>query len=472
MNIRYIIYGTFLIVLASCKSLQLPTERALLKSPEQYINKTDSVNSAKINWREFFTDENFTSLIDTALQNNLDVLTALQNIEIAKANLRYSKGLLLPTVNANVGAGVTKYGNYTQEWAGNKTTEIVDGKIIPQHLPDFLLGFSSSWELDIWGKLKNKKQAAQARYWASIEGKNLLQTVLIADIANNYYELLSLDNQIDILNQNIALQEKSLELIKIQKEANRSTELAVKQFEAQILNAKGNAKLLSQVVVEIENNINLLLGRYPQSIARNKNDFDKPLLQKIQEGIPSQLLQNRPDIRIAEQELIASRFDVQVAKKSFYPSLNINAGLALQSFSPSLLFSGASAAYNILGGITAPLLNRNALMAEFKTASAVQHNALYNYQKSILNGFTEVYNQVKNIDNLNEVYALKQQEVSTLENAITYSNLLFQTNRADYLDVLMAQQNRLQAQLDLLQYKKQQQQSKVNLYRALGGGWQ
>jgi multidrug efflux system outer membrane protein len=471
MNLNKYIVVAITITLGSCKSLQLPKQRALIKAPEQFVNKTDSTNSAKINWKEFFKDENLTALIDTALQNNLDVLTAYQNIEIAKANLRYNKGLLLPTVSANVGAGVTKYGNYTQEWAGNKTTEMKDGRIIPQHLPDFLLGFSSNWELDIWGKLKNKKQAAQARYLANVEGKNWLQTNLIAEIAHNYYELLTLDNQIDIVNENIALQEKSLSLIKIQKEAGRSNELAVKQFEAQILNAKGDAKQLSQIRIEIESNLNLLLGRYPQPIPKNKLALENIALQKIQEGIPSQLLQNRPDIRLAEQELIATRFDVLAAQKAFYPSLNISARMGLQAFSPSVLFSGASGAYNILSGLTAPLINRNALKAEFSTVSALQHNALYNYQKSILTGFTEVYNQVKNIANLNEIYDLKKQEVNTLKDAIKFSNLLFQTNRADYLDILIAQQNLLQAQLDLLKYRQQQQQSVINLYKSLGGGW-
>lgn len=438
--------------------------------PSTFSNSIDTTNTAKLNWKTFFNDADLTALIDTALLNNLDLLTAMQNIEIAKANLRYNKGLLLPTVSAKTVAGITKYGNYTQEWAGNKTTEIIDGKIIPQHLPDFLLGFTTNWELDIWGKLKNKKQAALARFLANIEGKNWLQTKLIAEIAINYYELIALDSQIDILNENIALQEQSLKLIKIQKETGRSNELAVKQFEAQIINAKGSAKLLLQVVVEIEGNINLLLGRYPRVFQRNKLGLENLVLQKIQEGIPSQLLQNRPDIRLAEQELIASKFDVKAAKKTFYPSLNISANMALQAFSSNVLFSTASGAYNILGGLTTPFINRSAIKAEFSSATAYQQNALYNYQKSILTGFNEVYNQLKNIDNLTQVSNLKKQEVALLDTAINAANLLFKTNRVSYLDVLTAQQNLLAAKIDLLHYQKQAKQSNINLFKTLGGG--
>jgi NodT family efflux transporter outer membrane factor (OMF) lipoprotein len=472
MKSKYNLLILLVVAIVSCKTIQLPTERALLPMPSTFANQTDSTNTAKTNWKAFFKDEKLVALIDTALQNNLDVLAAYQNIQIAKANLQYNKGLLKPTVNANVGAGITKYGNYTQEWAGNKTTEIVNGKIIPQHLPDYLIGFSSSWEVDVWGKLKNKKQAAQARYLASIEGRNWLITNLVAEVANNYYELMALDKQIEILNNNIALQEQSLSLTKILKEGNKSNELAVKQFEAQIINAKAAAKELSQTIVEIESNITVLLGRYPQPIQRNKIDIDNWVIQKINEGIPSQLLQNRLDIRVAEQELFATRFDVKAAKTAFYPSLNIGARFGLQGYSPTLLFSAPSIAYNVLSGLTAPLLNKTAIKAEFNTASAVQLTALYNYQETVLTAFTEVYTQVKSISNLNEIIDLKKNEVATLDSAINYSNLLFQNNRITYLEVLVAQANSLQAKLDLLQNCKQQQQVNISLYKSIGGGWQ
>jgi NodT family efflux transporter outer membrane factor (OMF) lipoprotein len=471
MKIQFTLLLIILLQLFSCKSIQIPADRTFAQIPNQYTESKDSTLLPTIQWKTFFADRTLVSLIDSALQNNFNLMTAYQNIEIAKVNLRFSKGMLIPTVSANAIAGLNKYGNYTQEWAGNSTTIMRDGQLIPQQLPDYLLGFSASWEADIWGKLKNQKQAAQSRYLASVEGKNWLQTNLIAEIANQYFELLAIDNQIEILKETIALQEKSLALIKIQKEAGRSNALAVKQFEAQILNTKASAKLLTQTQLEIENNINLLAGRYPQKIERTSGNFEHFFHQKISEGIPSQLLENRPDIRMAGQELLATRFDLKSAKKAFYPSLNINSRLAFNAYSPDVLFSLPSVAYNIFGGLSAPLLNRSAIQAAFKTASVVQQSALFNYQKSIVTGFTEVYNQVKNMENLKEVYDLKNQEVNALDTAISFSNLLFQTNRADYLEVLLAQQNFQQAKLDLMQYRKQQRQSFVNLYKTLGGGW-
>lgn len=466
-NTRYLI---LLLLIASCKSIQLPTEKKLAVMPDRFAKINDSNGTAKINWKDFIKDEKLIALVDTALNNNFDVLTAYQNIQIAKANLQYNRGLLQPTVNANLAAGVTKYGDYTQEWAGNRTTEMYRGKIIPQHLPDFLIGFSSSWEADIWGKLKNRKQAAKARYLASEDGKNWLVTNLIAEIANNYYELVALDKQIEILNDNIALQEKSLSLSKLLKEANKSNELAVKQFEAQIINAKATAKELSQDIVAIEGNINILLGRFPQVIQRTSIDLENWAAAKINEGIPAQLLQNRPDIRLAEQELIARRADVKAARTAFYPSLNIGGRFGIQGFSANLLFSIPSLAYGIIGGMTAPLLNKSAIKAEFNTASANQLTALYNYQKTIVVAFTEVYTQVRNMSNLDEIVTLKKQQVNTLDSAILHSDLLFQNNRVNYLEVIAAQTNFLQAQIDLLESCKQQQQLSVNLYKSIGGG--
>ncbi|TAG11434.1 MAG: TolC family protein [Sphingobacteriia bacterium] len=471
MKINYIFYLSITILTIGCKTIQLPIERALLPMPDKFATQTDSTNKAKKNWKDFFKDKYLIALIDTALQNNLDVLTAYQNIQITKASLLYNKGLLKPTVTANLGAGITKYGNYTQEWAGNKTTEIVDGKIIPQHLPDFLIGFSSNWEVDIWGKLKNKKQAAQARYLASVEGKNWLVTNLIAEVASNYYVLMALDKQTEILKNSIILQEQFLAVTKVLKEGNKTNEFAVKQFEAQILNAKVSTTELTENILNIESNINLLLGRYPQSIKRNTIDIDNWLVQKISEGIPSQLLQNRSDIRAAEQVLIASRADINAAKAAFYPSFSIGGRLGLQGYSSTLLFSAPSIAYNLLGGIVAPLLNKSAIKAEFNTASALQLTALYNYQETVLTAFTEVYTQMKSIALLDEIIDLKKQEVAVLSSAIKFSDLLFQNNRINYLEVLVAQSNLLQAKLDLLQNCKQQQQVNINLYKSVGGGW-
>ncbi|VTQ01471.1 TolC family protein [Sphingobacterium daejeonense] len=227
-----------------------------------------------------------------------------------------------------------------------------------------------------------------------------------------------------------------------------------------------------QQIKETENRINFLLGRYPQNIVRNQSSFIDLVPATVKTGIPSQLLNNRPDILQAEHELAAAKLDVQVARKEFYPSLDISAAFGLQAFKPSYLFRlPESLLYNLAGDLTAPLLNKNAIKAEFNSANSRQVQAIYNYERTLLNAFTEVSTQLSNIDNLEKGYFYKNQEVDALNKSIDVSNELFKSSRADYLEVLMTQRDVLDAKLELIETKKQQLNAVVNVYKALGGGW-
>jgi len=470
MNINNIYIILIFSVLSACKSIQLPQEKPLIKMPETFIDSYDTTIVDKVKWANFFTDEKLKVLIREGLDRNIDLQNAFQNIEIAKANQLRAKGISLPSVNAGTSAAIYKYGDYTQEWAGNRTTEMTPGgSMFSRQLPNFYFGFMANWEVDIYGKLKDQNKAAQARFFSTLEGKNWVQTNLISSIANAYFELVALDNQLDIINLNIAIQENSLEIVRQLKETGRSNALAVNQFEGQILNSKANAKQINQTIVEYESIINLLLARYPQSIVRDKNSLTDSIQIIYKSGMSSQLLQNRPDIKMAEMELLAARIDTKVAKKAFYPTLNINAGVGFNGFSIPLLFTLPSVAYNILGGISAPVFNRKVLLYEFKTASALQLIALNNYQQALINAFTEVYNEFKNLQNLNESAELKQKEVITLDKVIQNSDLLFQANRTNYIEILIGQQNLLNAKLDLLNLRKKQRLNAINLYKAFGG---
>lgn len=267
------------------------------------------------------------------------------------------------------------------------------------------------------------------------------------------------------------LQDSALVLVKLQKEALMATELGVKQFEAQLLNLRSLRLAIIQQIAVTENNINFLAGRYPQKIERDTAYAINQFSAQLKTGIPSTLLQNRPDIRQAEFELMASKADVQSAKAAFYPSLNITAGLGLQAFQSNLLLNATSIAYNALGNLAAPVINRSVIKAEFNFANAVQVEAMYNYQKTIVNGYIEVYNEMLQIKNLQQIFDLKTQEVNALTEAIRASSLLFRANRANYIDILFAQQNALQAKLDLVETQKNQMLSAINMYKALGGGW-
>jgi NodT family efflux transporter outer membrane factor (OMF) lipoprotein len=431
-----------------------------------------SANSGTTPWRQFFTDPNLVSLIETALKNNQELLITLQEIEIAKSGVLAKKGKLTPTVSAGIGAGIKKAGRYTSEGAGDATTEIEPGKEMPDPLGNFEGGLMANWEIDIWKKLRTEKEAAVAHYLSTVEGKNFVLSNLIEEVADNYYELLALDNQLDIIQQYIKLQERALEISKIQKEAAAATELAVKKFEAELAKSKAAEYTIRQDITEKENQINALLGRYPQPIMRTKESFMSTMPQTVYTGIPSQLLANRPDIKQAELELKAAKLDVQAARKEFYPSLEISATLGLEAFKPSYLVKlPESIASSLAGELAGPLINKSAIKANFQTADARQIQSLYEYDKTILHAYLDVANLMSKVKNIDQYYQLKSQETKALDQSIDIANQLFKNSRADYLEVLLNQRDALDAKMELIEAKQKQLSTVVDIYKSLGGGW-
>ncbi|MDH6252651.1 multidrug efflux system outer membrane protein [Chryseobacterium sp. H1D6B] len=465
------------LVLASCKAPMATVIKDEVKEniPQNFQQQEEqdaNNNSGTTPWRQFFTDPNLVSLIETALKNNQELMITLQEIEIAKSNVLYKKGKLNPIVAAKLGAGVNKAGRYTSEGAGDATTEIEPGREMPDPLMNFEGGLMANWEIDIWKKLRTEKESAIAHYLSTVEGKNFVLSSLIAEVADNYYELLSLDNQLDIIQQYIKLQEKALEISKIQKEAAAATELAVKKFEAELAKSKAAEYTIRQQITEKENQINALMGRYPQQIVRTKENFMTTIPQTVYTGIPSQLLANRPDIKQAELELKSAKLDVQAARKEFYPSLEISATLGLEAFKPSYLVKlPESIAYNLAGELAGPLINKSAIKANFQTADAKQIQALYEYDKTILNAYLDVANLMSKVKNIDQYYQLKSQETKALDQSIDIANQLFRNSRADYLEVLLNQRDALDAKIELTEAKEKQLSTVVDIYKSLGGGW-
>jgi NodT family efflux transporter outer membrane factor (OMF) lipoprotein len=412
------------------------------------------------------------ALVDTALKNNQELNITLQELVISQNEIRARTGEYLPFVGVKAGAGVDKVARYTNIGAMEATTDIKPGREMPEPLPDYLLAAQARWEVDIWHKLHNAKKAAINRYLSTREGRNFVITNLIAEIANSYYELLALDNQLAIVQQNIDIQSNALEIVKLQKEATRVTELAVRKFEAEVFKTRSLQYGIQQRIKETENRINFLLGRYPQPIPRNDQSFANLIPNVIHTGIPSQLLANRPDIRQAELDLAAAKLDVQVAKAQFYPSLDISASIGYRAFNPAFLAKiPESLLFSLAGDLVAPVINRNAIKATYYSANAKQIQAVYNYERTILNAYLEVANQLSNIDNLGKSYDLQSKQVQALTQSIDISNDLFKNARADYLEVLMTQRDVLESKLELIETKKQQMNAVVNIYQALGGGW-
>jgi len=443
--------------------------------PENYkdFKIKDSLNTANIDWKEFFSEPQLVALIDTALVNNQELNIMLQQVSMAKNEIRARKGEYLPSVNIQAAAEVEKIGRYTSQGANDANTDIRPEEEFPEPLPNYAVGAFASWELDVWKKLRNSKKAAVMEYLSSIEGKNFMITNLISEIADSYYELQALDNELAIIEQNLELQTNALKTIRIQKQAARATELGVKRFEAEVLKNRSEKYAVAQEIVETENRINFLIGRRPQYIERESNSFIEKEMDTIYLGIPSQLLQNRPDIRKAEFELAATKLDTKTAKADFYPSFTIKAGVGLEAFSTKFLTSTPeSLLYSLAGDMVAPLINRNAIKAEYNTANDRQLQAIFDYEKTILNAYIEVENGISKIENLRKSYKLKEDQVKVLTESIELTNRLFRSARADYLEVLLTQREALESKMELVETRKDQLLARVAMYRNLGGGWQ
>ncbi|WP_276167589.1 TolC family protein [Zobellia alginiliquefaciens] len=471
-HIKIVVSLCVVVVLHSCVPTKTVRE-ADTTVPDQYEGATgDSSNTASVKWRDYFKDEHLSSLIEIALQNNQELNIVLQEIAVAQSEVKEKKGEYLPFVNLQAGSGLEKVGRYTSQGASDANNDIRPGEEFPEPLGDFLLEARANWEIDIWHKLRNAKKAAVMRYLSSVEGRNFMVTNLISEIANSYYELLALDNQMAIVQQNIGIQSNALKIVKIQKAAAKVNELAVKKFEAEVFHTKSLQFEIQQEIVQKENEINFLLGRYPQPIARDYDGFETLVPETVHLGLPSELLANRPDVKQAELDLLAAKLDVKVAKARFYPSLGLSVGIGFQSFkSQYLLDTPESLIYSVFGELTAPLINRNAIKAAYTGVSAKQLQAVYTYEQTILNAYVEVVNQLAKIDNFEKSYDLRSKEVDALTASIDISNRLFRSARADYMEVLLTQRDALEARVELVETKQKQMNAVVNVYRALGGGW-
>ncbi|MDH5546506.1 MAG: efflux transporter outer membrane subunit [Gammaproteobacteria bacterium] len=441
--------------------------------PAEYITGVkDTANSASVNWNEFFDDPNLLALIEVAIANNKELNIVQQRIRSAEAEVQERRGEYLPFLSAGAGADVDKAAEFTRNGAAEHVLEIVEGEEFPKYLQNYGVGLFASWEIDVWKKLRNSTQAAAFEYMASKEGRNFVITHLVSEVAHAYYELVALDNMLVNIEQNIQLQMKGIDVVKQLIKYGREDLLALTRYEGEVAKNQATIYEIMQKIVETENEINVLLGRVPQPIHRSSGGFLDYHPKMIQEGIPSQLVANRPDIRKAELELKAAELSIEVARAEFYPSFEIKAGIGFEAFRTQYLFANpASLTMNAVGEVMAPLLNRNAIIAKYKNANANQIKAAYEYEQTVITAFTEVANKISNIDNLENQYVLKRKQVEALGHSIDLVNKLFQSARADYLEILLTQREALEAKMELIEIKQKQIVGAVDLYRALGGGW-
>ncbi|GAB4038933.1 TolC family protein [Spirosoma gilvum] len=461
-----------ILIASACNVPRAVTRTENKNVPASYNGSQDSTNTGKTLWRDYFTDPNLVALIDTALRNNQELNITLQEIQIANNEVLARAGAYRPFVSLGGGAGVDKVSRYTSQGAADEVSEIKPGIPTPAVLPNLYFGATASWEVDIWRKLRNSKKAAVQRYLGSIEGKNFQVTNLVAEIANSYYELMAYDNQLDIIQRNLVILNNALSITKQEKEAAKVTELAVRRFEAEVYKTQSLQYEIQQKIVETENHINFLIGHFPQHIQRSSQGFGELVPSKVSAGIPPQLLENRPDIKQAEWNLEAAKLDIQVARANFYPSLTLRGFLGVMAYNPLyLVYTPESLVASLVGDLVGPIINKNEITATYRSASSKQIQAVYNYEKTVLNAYIEVANQLSNINNLEQKYTSKNNQVQALTQSTNISLKLFTSARADYMEVLLTQRDVLEARMELIETRKQQMNAQINAYRALGGGW-
>lgn len=454
--------------LISCKvSKDIETPKDAF--PENFRNaliSKDTSSIADLEWKKFFTEKDIIQLIDSAVARNNDLQIATKNIEIAQYRFTQSKWNTVPEVNLFVNANTNRPSE--NSFNGMNLNQSLGKK----HIEDYSTGLSLSWEADIWGKIHNQKKSAFAEYLQSQEVKKALQTTIVATVSKGYYNLLMLDSQLEIAQKNLKLNDSTTAIIKLKYDAGQVTSLAIQQSEAQKLIAAQLIPLLEQNIAIQENALSVLTGSFPSSKKRAITLNSIPLKDNLATGIPSSLVRQRPDVKNAELALVKANANVGITKASLYPSLKITASGGLNSFETSSWFTiPASLFGTAVGGLTQPLLNSKKIRTQYNIAKAEREKAVLNFRQSVLVAVSEVADALVKIEKLERQQFFLKERVTTLQQAIKNSNMLFKNGMADYLEVITAQANMLQSELELANIKREQLTVNTELYRSLGGGW-
>ncbi|MBF4491290.1 efflux transporter outer membrane subunit [Flavobacterium sp. MR2016-29] len=461
---KYILMVIAAALLSACSITKKYERPTTLSTDKLYRDQAsaDSTTIANMPWQSVFKDEKLNALIQKGLDNNLNLKNAIENIIQAQASLRQSKLAYYPTLQLDANATRTK-----QSEAG---LNFPAGININTLTTTYKLGLSTSWEADIWGKLSSSKRAALASYLATDAAKQAVQTQLISDIANNYFLLLAYDKQLKITQETLESRVKNVETIKALKEGAIVTGAAVVQSEANQHAAEVLIPDLKQSIRETENAINILLGQAPGPIDRGELGT-QVIPENIAIGVPSQLLQNRPDVRQAEYNFRVAFESTNLARTYFYPSLTLTASGGFSNLELKDFFSN-SIFYSIIGGLTQPIFNQGLNKTRLTTAKSQQLQAYNNFQQSLLTAGQEVSNALYSYQMAVEKQDSREKQIEALTKAVDYTQQLLEYSSAtNYTDVLTSEQNLLAAQLSGINDNLQKLQAVVNLYRALGGGW-
>ncbi|MGO4289690.1 efflux transporter outer membrane subunit [Chitinophaga sp. RAB17] len=437
--------------------------------PEQYRNATlpaDSNNIGLLPVKTFFTDPVLQTLIDSAMARNFDLQVALKNVAAAAQSAKAARAGALPELNLQVQANRnwpsknSLNGSLSEQYMGTK------------YMDDYNANLGLSWEVVAWGKISRLKEAALAAYLQTTEASKAVQTRIVSDVAQGYYNLLMLDTQKDIAAKNLALTDSTLQMMQLQFTSGQINTLAIEQTQAQRQVAAALLPKIEQEIILQENALQILTGNLPGNIARSSRletvRFDLPLSA----GVPAAILTQRPDVHAAELAVQAANARTGAARASMYPALNITASAGVNSFKASNWLNIPGSLFETVGGsLTQPIFQRRKLKTDWETAKIEWEKSAFEFKKSVLAAVGEVSDALVKIDKLQSQHAITQVRVEKLQSATRNASLLFQSGMATYLEVITAQSNVLQSELDLAALQRDRLSATVDLYRSLGGGW-
>jgi outer membrane protein, multidrug efflux system len=465
--IRYISIYVIIIFLASCvagKKYQRPE----VELPKQFtqVSYADTSSIADVEWKIFFTDPVLLDLIQKGIQHNHDLLIALKRIDMAGQQVKQAKLLQLPELNLQVNA------QYNRPSDNSLNGISIKNFLGQSHVEYYNALANLSWEADIWGKIRRQKEATLAEFLQTSEAAKAIQTRLVADIAQGYFNLLTLDRQLEITRRNLVLSDSFLTATRLLKDAGVVNMLAVEQAASQ---KQSTALLIPELEQEIalqENGLQLLTGQLPGTIARSASLSAITFPAELKTGLPASLVSRRPDVRSVELALVAANARVGVAQANMYPALNITAGGGLESFKTSNWFNIPNSLFGLAAGsIVQPIFRKRQLKTEFEVAKLQREEAVIQFRQSVLQAVVEVSNALVQSEKLKEQRLIATSQTDTLKRAVFNAQLLFKSDMANYLEVITAQSNALQAELNLAAIQRNQLNVIVELYRSLGGGW-
>ncbi|RFZ84107.1 efflux transporter outer membrane subunit [Mucilaginibacter terrenus] len=426
----------------------------------------DTTSIADIEWKNFFADATLQKLIDSAITRNYDMQIAVKNIESAQLLFKQVKWNYLPSVGLNVTASTNRPSDNSLN--GLSLNQFVGTK----HIEDYNANLALSWEADIWGKIKNRQRAALATYLQTAEAKKAIQTNIVASVSQGYYNLLMLDEQLNIAQRNVTLNDSTLRIIRLQFDAGQVTSLAVQQAEAQRQAAQQLVPQFEQNIAIQENAIRILTGALPDKVERTARLNDQQVPDNISAGLPSAIVSRRPDVKSSELALTIANAQVGITKAQMYPALTITAQGGVNSFRASNWFNVPASLFGtVVGGVAQPLFARKQLRTQYEVAKVERERTVLQFRQSVLNAVGEVSDALVRIEKLKQQQAIAANRVKTLQQAIINANLLFRNGMANYLEVITAQGNVLQSELELASVKREQLSAVSELYRSLGGGW-